>query len=907
MVSALVNHRGPGMIFAVSTGGGKTLGPIVVPLVERRMAMKSHLPTPVTVMVTLLRGVQDQLVRDLQRLLIPHHVVTGTNTREVPANGVAHVVLPLENISSFFGTMTRLSGEKRLRRIVVDECHLGHDMANFRKAVEDLKMFSQLGCPVFGMSGSLPHDLRIGIASANPPVISNHGMNPRNRIRYHFVATPSEAMEKTVGFLADLFGADTCSDPRYILFCPTVKRVGEVFLELRRRVPVGTCFFYHGRLDSKDKAESLFGWNTMKGSIMVATTALIAGIHHPYVSGIVFDCFVRSYSDMVQGIGRGSRSPGSTCEVRAFFLNDPRSIENMIGPGGLHQIDPDIRNDLFDREHPVEKCCRRYALTAVTGPPMTCALLDRSGFVAPRCDVCEGQGSMVKESVSPNPSPNDNALLCWNVNEDCFRLPDRLSLSTEKVHALDSPPLPHTEKPPVKGFITAAELLRGEKHSTPPGPRTPPSTLLSPLPGCHHNEPTSPAVPQVRRESRHSDSVEVAVTLAQFHDVSAPPNREPRGKRIGMVSNPSRKRYGTPPHLGSPSKHPRTAGSKTRDILSSYGKKEAPLRESDEFGNITPNRISWCRTANATEGHSDSRSPANHSRYTRTSLGSVQTLATIPGIRRTSTSTYRTSTGTRTSTGSSSSAMTSSGLSTNSVSYGRRLPHHPPLSLADQKDVSEQYLEAYSAWIDYLNTEMADREYCIRCTFMRMRPAYCNREGAASYSQCWSKTCWECCQFRCFKTCGNPREAKRRLTVPGIMCGYCLRGPCPGSEGGQSLLCSTLGKKEGGSALNPEQFFWNIAVHCFRKIPQVCAYISRHGRSKEIQKDIDTLLCSLTDLPTADAVREMTTKDFFEILTKRSTNTRLNYYVIYVMRLRDILFPEYCNERRMAPVPIKFC
>ena len=182
-VTAVLNLDTP-LVIVLPTGGGKTLP----------FMLAASLPDPgVTILVAPFNALLHDYVKRLKLSKVDHVLWYHGQTQYAPV-----VIVSADHCGlSDFITYGHVLG-KRVRRVVIDECHLTFTASDYRKKLRSVHHLRALGVPTVLLTATLPptrvHELLDAVSVQNPMVIRCSTVRPN--IRYMVQRCPAQAALK---------------------------------------------------------------------------------------------------------------------------------------------------------------------------------------------------------------------------------------------------------------------------------------------------------------------------------------------------------------------------------------------------------------------------------------------------------------------------------------------------------------------------------------------------------------------------------------------------------------------------------------------------------------------------------------------------------------------------------------
>lgn len=336
---AVLDRQTP-LVVVLPTGGGKSLLFMVPACMEE---------DGVTVVVVPYRALTDDLVQRIKGRGISclewKHGETSTAQVVVVSADVAGDLTSKGNFISYAGLLQRAG---KLRRIVVDECHLVFTSSDWRPKLAGLKNLRLVTCPIVVLTATLPpvreDELALSMLIRNATYIRASTVRPNTR---YFVSwcKRGKGLDTALAMCKRRDVELRRRRLKGVVYCKSQKQCDEM-AEL-----LGSISYHAGLVD---RGEYLQEW-LIKGGLITATSALGTGVDY---EGIVFILHVGmpwSMIDFAQESGRGGRGGEQVDsivvveegEVEAVMKK--RSEEIDVQAMGQMLLDGGCRRELMSR------------------------------------------------------------------------------------------------------------------------------------------------------------------------------------------------------------------------------------------------------------------------------------------------------------------------------------------------------------------------------------------------------------------------------------------------------------------------------------------------------------------------------------------------------------------------------
>jgi superfamily II DNA helicase RecQ len=358
---AIVSGQGP-LVIILPTGGGKSL----------LFQLPATLPgAGVTVVVVPFRALLGDLMKRCEDLEI--NCVHWTPEQQQRAS-VMLVVAEAAVSDTFLTFLSDLQVARKLDRIVIDECHVILTAIKYRRRILDLDRLRMIPCQFVLLTGTLPLYMEQEIQSAMLLGSKGDGLRyvrsrvDKPNVAYRVDVCVQGQLRSRICGLIGVARRELSANQRIVVFCGS-RGVCEEMARLLQ------CQPYHAKWSSKD--DSLASWINGKEQVIVATSALGAGVD---VSGIVVVIHIdRPYSliDFVQEVGRGGRKGE---KVQSIVVIEDKQIRWLATENAR---DTDKSKEAM-RQFLISQGCRRAQLgDFLDGGGRSCE--ECSGE---RCDIC---------------------------------------------------------------------------------------------------------------------------------------------------------------------------------------------------------------------------------------------------------------------------------------------------------------------------------------------------------------------------------------------------------------------------------------------------------------------------------------------------------------------------------------
>ena len=307
----LIASTSPENLVIMPTGGGKTLLYILPTILPGAQ---------VTIVITPLVALQQDLILRCTQWGINFGVYTARSALQPTAAQPSLLLVDAERASSpsFQTLLSELHAAGRLDRIVLDEAHLLLTASHYRQQLPALATLQQYHCPFVCLTATMPptaeRELRLTLC-LTPQLERLRASSDRPNLQYRIqfikqdqkrvhagrYATKEDVLvDAVVRACLDMLQQHASDKTARILCYVRQKKIGSILKEELN------CNFYHSSLE--DRESNLTTWRLGTSSpIMIATTALGAGIDYPNVRGIIHVDAPAGLLDYAQETGRAGR------------------------------------------------------------------------------------------------------------------------------------------------------------------------------------------------------------------------------------------------------------------------------------------------------------------------------------------------------------------------------------------------------------------------------------------------------------------------------------------------------------------------------------------------------------------------------------------------------------------------
>ena len=308
---------GQDLLAILPTGGGKSLVFQLPAWVEKDQTTVVIIP-----FVALLEEMEDRC----KELNLSCHIwrksdaIYGPPKTQIVLAAVEHAVT-----SEFQQFLIQLESTDVLTRLVLDECHVVLTHRDFRGVLRRLSSVIRCVCvQLILLTATLPvemeESLRINLGCERWHVIRKRAERPEIKYRVEILseARSRRDLNREVGKLLRSKLPDFKDDDRVIIYCLQKDWAEDLARYLNDKFGEELCGIYHAKMDISERRKIYERWKEGGISIMVATSALGAGIDHPKVRLVIHHGHAGSMIDLCQETGRAGRD-GNPAEAVTLF------------------------------------------------------------------------------------------------------------------------------------------------------------------------------------------------------------------------------------------------------------------------------------------------------------------------------------------------------------------------------------------------------------------------------------------------------------------------------------------------------------------------------------------------------------------------------------------------------------
>lgn len=367
----------PYILAVMPTNSGKSLGYLLTSALST---------SKITVVIIPLVGLKQDILQRAKGFNIPcSNYERGRATTTLTLASIEAVVQ-----EDFIFLLRMLIEEKRLDRIIVDECHLLISSKHYRPIMHRFIELLVVPVQVVFLTGTLPEayevELKETLKLESMSVI--RASSSRREISYNSKAYASfereEQILEVVSYINSFRSSMSSSSDKILIFCPTILSIGEFSVALN-------CTSYHSTLEGKEEVLNAFVNNGgYENSLLVSTIGLAEGLDYPSIRLVVFVDFTYSFLSFLQGSGRGGRDCSKSTSM--FFYT--RGAEKLNKDDSMDKA--------FMKTYLREQVCKRRIINSY----LDNAVVDKCSTEEESCDLCLQRVQIFQSSISSIRSGN---------------------------------------------------------------------------------------------------------------------------------------------------------------------------------------------------------------------------------------------------------------------------------------------------------------------------------------------------------------------------------------------------------------------------------------------------------------------------------------------------------------------
>lgn len=374
-------------LIILPTGGGKTVTYLLPIYLEKELTTVIILPYVV-------------LVEQVEQLCIDHEISCQVWRGKGHSSGKSQAIIAAveHGVSTEFQTLlTVLESTNRLARIVLDECHTRFTHSGFREDIRRLGCVTRcVSVPIQLVTATCPpamvDKIRINFGCQSLDVIRS--MEDRKELKYgvRFLEDDVDTFEEANDVMGQWVwkkSKDWDGKDRGLIYCCQTKWAEEMCELFNQRAGGEWCGTYHAKMDEVKRREVLSKWKQGDLKILIATSALGAGLDYGAVRFVVHQGFAQRMIDFCQESGRAGRDGKAAESVVFFWKGFEKEVEWIKQEGKVEML-----------EWVKMEGCRRKALSVYLHGFGEDCMCRRDAALCDNCEkAMDGAGSLRIEEV----------------------------------------------------------------------------------------------------------------------------------------------------------------------------------------------------------------------------------------------------------------------------------------------------------------------------------------------------------------------------------------------------------------------------------------------------------------------------------------------------------------------------
>ncbi|EGF97090.1 uncharacterized protein MELLADRAFT_70222 [Melampsora larici-populina 98AG31] len=401
--------RNHDMLVVARTGGGKSLGYMLPPLVEH---------SGITVVVQPLVALVTETLEMLKEKGI-NHIVFQAGAECVIEKWHRVVVCTTDAAAEeeFYGKLQR----HKINQIIIDEAHCYKDDVTYRRYSSGVARLRQLNAPFVFMTATMQigHEDYLYWLFCITNVKEFTEPTGRPELQFKTVRSSNwEAMIAQVGDIVTHSGLVDCD--RNILFIENKKECNNAMDDLKKLYPNLSITKYYSKLEEGEGAANVKLWKTTPKCLMVATSGFGAGINYKHVRNV-----------MIFGL------PENDTEINKCFQEAGRAGRDMkAATVWLFETGKPEKGSFAEKIMDERRCIAETFAVPLDGEARDCTAVGCSNMCS-HCTAKSASAGHKRKAIEEEelPLPGTQAMYLANVKRACVQanIVDQIALQIVKV------------------------------------------------------------------------------------------------------------------------------------------------------------------------------------------------------------------------------------------------------------------------------------------------------------------------------------------------------------------------------------------------------------------------------------------------------------------------------------------
>ncbi|PYH46549.1 RecQ family helicase MusN [Aspergillus saccharolyticus JOP 1030-1] len=331
---------GKDVFVLMPTGGGKSL------CYQLPSVVSSGKTRGVTIVISPLLSLMQDQVSHLNKLNIKAYVLNGETKKDerqrilsilsdyMPEKEIELLYITPEMINksqAIIRSLERLSSNRRLARIVIDEAHCvsqwGHDFRPDYKELGELR--DRLpGVPMMALTATATENVKLDVIHNLKMDGCEVLIQSFNRPNLSYEVRKKQKGGELLASVADIIN-NSYRHKSGIVYCLSRKTCETVASKLRQDFKIKAAH-YHAGMSSEDRAEVQQAWQAGRTHVIVATIAFGMGIDKPDVRFVIHHSIPKSLEGYYQETGRAGRDGKRSGCYLFYTYKDTTTLFRMI-------------------------------------------------------------------------------------------------------------------------------------------------------------------------------------------------------------------------------------------------------------------------------------------------------------------------------------------------------------------------------------------------------------------------------------------------------------------------------------------------------------------------------------------------------------------------------------------------